>query len=87
MSLVNPLDTLLENIKNSLAAKLPGRVVTRSLPLDPVKEPEATLRGHVRDARGRSRNLVLMGNDIAQIWLSMEHLVSDTPPTRELLSG
>ena len=48
---------------------------------------EATLRGHVRDANGRSRNLVLMGNDIAQIWLAMENLVSDLPPTRELLGG
>ena len=50
-------------------------------------KPEATLRGHVRDAHGRARNLVLMGNDIAQIWLSMENLVSDMPPTRELLGG
>ena len=50
-------------------------------------KPEATLRGHVRDARGRSRNLVLMGNDIAQIWLAMEHLVADIPPTREPLRG
>ena len=60
MSLVNPLDTLLENIKNSLAAKLPARVVTRSLPLDPVNEPEATLRAGLlcvlSDSGGRFAN-------------------------------
>ncbi len=50
-------------------------------------QTEATLRGHVRDACGRARNLVLMGNDIAQIWLAMEHLVADIPPTREVLQG
>ena len=44
MSTVNALDTLLENMKNSLAAKLPGRVVTRSLAADPMNEPEDVLR-------------------------------------------
>jgi GNAT superfamily N-acetyltransferase len=50
-------------------------------------KPEATLHGHVRDARGRVRSLVLMGNDIAQIWKAMETLVADLPPTRELFHG
>lgn len=48
---------------------------------------EAVLHGCVRDIQGQRRNLVLLGNDISQIWQAMEALVSDAPPTREMLGG
>ena len=49
--------------------------------------PISTLRGYVKDVNGRPRNLVIMGNDILQIWVAMDTLVSDMPPTREMLGG
>jgi L-amino acid N-acyltransferase YncA len=42
---------------------------------------EAVLHGYVRDIQGHRRNLVILGNDISQIWQAMEILVADTPPT------
>ena len=48
---------------------------------------EAVLRGYVRDVQGHRRDLVILGNDISQIWQAMELLVSDAPPTREMLGG
>lgn len=42
----NPTDTALEGIKTSMAAKLPHRVVQRSLVLDPVNhDPAAMAKG------------------------------------------
>lgn len=41
----------------------------------------------VKDTLGRPRNLVIMANDISQIWRAMETLVSDAPHSREVLAG
>lgn len=41
---------------------------------------EAVLHGYVRDIQGHRRNLVILGNDISQIWQAMEMLVADAPP-------
>jgi L-amino acid N-acyltransferase YncA len=48
---------------------------------------EAIMHGMVKDVSGRPRNLVIMANDISQIWQAMEALVSDLPPSREMLGG
>lgn len=48
---------------------------------------EATLKGMVKDVNGRRRNMIILGNDISQIWRAMELLVADIPPTREMLQG
>jgi L-amino acid N-acyltransferase YncA len=44
---------------------------------------EAVFKGYVKDIHGKHRNMVLMANDVSHIWLAMETLVSDVPPTRE----
>lgn len=48
---------------------------------------EAIFRGFVKDTYGRRRNMIVLGNDISQIWRAMEALVADVPPTREMLAG
>lgn len=48
---------------------------------------EAVLRNIVRDRAGRRQNMVIMGNDISEIWNAMEQLVADLPPTREMLGN
>lgn len=37
---------------------------------------EAVLKGHVKDAQGRKRDLYLFANDVSYIWEAMESLVS-----------
>ncbi len=44
---------------------------------------EAIFHGLVKDVLGRHRNLVIMADDISQIWGQMENLVADTPPREE----
>lgn len=46
---------------------------------------EATFKGFVKDVHGKRRNMLLMANDVSHIWLAMDALVSDAPPTREQL--
>ncbi len=41
---------------------------------------EAVLRGHVKDLHGQRRDLVVLSNDVAHLWESMEALVSDYSP-------
>ena len=41
---------------------------------------EATLRKHVRDVRGKTRDLHVYTNDVSYIWERMEALVSDYSP-------
>jgi RimJ/RimL family protein N-acetyltransferase len=38
---------------------------------------EAVLRGHVKDANGIRRDLLLLTNDVSHIWAAMEALVAD----------
>jgi L-amino acid N-acyltransferase YncA len=40
----------------------------------------AEFPGLIKDVLGRKRNLVIMANDISQIWNAMETLVADIPP-------
>lgn len=42
---------------------------------------EAVLRDHVKDVRGKKRDLVVMANDVSHIWSAMEALVADYSPT------
>lgn len=44
---------------------------------------EAVLKGHVRDIRGKRRDLVLMTSDVAHIWQTMEALIADYSPSME----
>ena len=41
---------------------------------------EATLRRHVRDVRGKARDLHVLVNDVSHIWERMEALVEDFSP-------
>ncbi|MGE5237078.1 MAG: N-acetyltransferase family protein [Acidobacteriota bacterium] len=43
-------------------------------------QPEAKLRGHVKDIHGVKRDLVIMANDVSHIWETMEALVADYSP-------
>ena len=45
--------------------------------------PEAVLKGHVKDITGTRRDLVILANDVSQIWETMESLVSDYSPALE----
>ncbi len=38
------------------------------------------LRGHVRDASGMRRDLLLLSNDPSHAWVAMEALVANIPP-------
>jgi len=42
--------------------------------------PEAVLKGHVKDIHGTKRDLVILANDVSQIWETMESMVSDYSP-------
>jgi RimJ/RimL family protein N-acetyltransferase len=42
---------------------------------------EATLKGHVKDIHGTKRDLLIMANDVSDIWERMEALVADYSPT------
>ena len=42
---------------------------------------EAVLRDHVKDIRGKKRDIVVMANDVSHIWSAMEALVADYSPT------
>jgi RimJ/RimL family protein N-acetyltransferase len=44
---------------------------------------EAILKGHVKDVRGKRRDLHIYTNDVAHIWESMDALVADFSPMRE----
>jgi len=43
--------------------------------------PEAVLKGHVKDLSGAKRDLVVLANDVSQIWETMESMVSDYSPS------
>ena len=43
--------------------------------------PEAVLKGHVKDINGTKRDLVVLANDVSQIWETMESMVSDYSPS------
>jgi RimJ/RimL family protein N-acetyltransferase len=45
--------------------------------------PEAVLKGQVKDIHGTRRDLVILANDVSQIWETMEALVSDYSPAQE----
>jgi len=45
--------------------------------------PEAVLKGHVKDIHGTKRDLVIMSNDVSDIWESMEALMRDYSPSSE----
>lgn len=45
--------------------------------------PEATLRAHAKDVRGKKRDLIVMSNDVSHIWHAMEAMVSDFSPMHE----
>jgi RimJ/RimL family protein N-acetyltransferase len=45
--------------------------------------PEAVLKGHVKDIHGTKRDLVILANDVSQIWETMESLVADYSPAIE----
>lgn len=40
-------------------------------------QQEAVLRGHVKDANGIRRDLLVLANDVSHIWAAMEALVED----------
>jgi len=42
---------------------------------------EAVLKGHIRDMHGMRRDLVLLTNDVAHIWETMEAMMADYSPT------
>jgi len=42
---------------------------------------EAVLRDHVKDIRGKKRDLLVMSSDVSHIWHAMEALVADYSPT------
>jgi RimJ/RimL family protein N-acetyltransferase len=42
---------------------------------------DAVLRGHVKDIRGVTRDLVVMSNDVSHLWEAMAALMSDYSPT------
>lgn len=44
---------------------------------------EAVLKGHVKDIHGIKRDLVVMSNDVSDIWESMEALMRDYSPSLE----
>lgn len=44
---------------------------------------EARLKGHVKDVRGRRRDLLIYTSDVTHIWEAMDTLVADFSPTRE----
>ena len=44
---------------------------------------EAVLKGHVRDALGRKRDLCLLSNDVSQIWEAMETLTAQYEGTMD----
>jgi RimJ/RimL family protein N-acetyltransferase len=44
---------------------------------------EAVLKGHVKDVRGKRRDLLIFTNDVAHIWEAMDSLVADFSPMRE----
>jgi ribosomal protein S18 acetylase RimI-like enzyme len=41
-------------------------------------QKEAVLLGHVKDANGIRRDLLILSNDVSHIWAAMEALVADT---------
>jgi RimJ/RimL family protein N-acetyltransferase len=42
---------------------------------------DAVLRGHVKDIRGVTRDLVVMSNDVSHLWEAMAALMADYSPT------
>lgn len=44
---------------------------------------EAILRRHVMDISGIKRDLLILANDVSQIWAAMEAMVADEPPMGE----
>jgi L-amino acid N-acyltransferase YncA len=46
-------------------------------------QPEAVLKGHVKDVHGSRRDLVILANDVSHIWEAMESLVRDYSPSSE----
>ena len=43
-------------------------------------QKEAVLPRHVKDVSGVKRDLIVMANDVSQIWAAMESLVQDYSP-------
>ncbi len=41
---------------------------------------EAILKGHVKDINGTRRDLIIMSNEVAHIWETMERMVADFSP-------
>lgn len=39
---------------------------------------EAVLRDHAKDARGQKHNLVIMTNDVAELWQKMQDMIEET---------
>ena len=44
--------------------------------------PEAVLKGHVKDIRGKRRDLFLLANDVSHIWEAMESITRDYSPSQ-----
>ena len=44
---------------------------------------EGTFHGYVKDIHGRRKNMVVLGDDISQIWRAMEALVADMQTARD----
>ena len=46
-------------------------------------QPEAVLKGHVKDIHGARRDLVVLSNDVSHIWHSLEAMMADYSPSGE----
>lgn len=46
-------------------------------------QKEAVLPRHVKDISGTKRDLIIMANDVSQIWAAMETMVQDYQPHRD----
>ena len=46
-------------------------------------QKEAVLPRQVKDISGTKRDLIIMANDVSQIWAAMESMIQDYPPHRD----